>query len=32
MEHSRKENWRDVAEDVEDKIRIHTLSWDLYTG
>ena len=31
MENSRKENWRDVAEDDEDKCKIHVLRWYVYT-
>ena len=31
MEDSRQDNCRDVAEDGEDKMKIHSLRWDIYT-
>ena len=31
MEVNRGEHWMDVAEDGEDKSKIHALGWDFYT-
>ena len=31
MEDSREEHWRDVADDGEDKGKIYSLMWDVYT-
>ena len=31
MKYSREYHWRNVAEDDEDKSKIHVLGWDLYT-
>ena len=31
MEDSREEQWRDVVQDVQDKSKIHALSWGVNT-
>ena len=30
MDNSREEHWRDVAEEGENKMNIHDLSWEVY--